>query len=82
MTSTLDSISEQLARIEAALADGAAVPVRVVDQPGLRDHGYPACGGSGGDDGGLLSVWVGGRTRVIRPDDLDQWLAARERAGA
>ena len=77
MSASLDTIAEHLERIERALTEQAAQPVRslsvdsVVALTGIPRRAVLAAIRSGD----LPSITVGERTRVVRPADLDDWLA-------
>ena len=77
MSASLDTIAEHLERIERALTEQAAQPVRslsvdsVVALTGIPRRAVLAAIRSGD----LPSIAVGERTRVVRPADLDDWLA-------
>ena len=78
MAASLDTIVGHLERIERALTTGrTAQPVRslsvdaVVALTGIPRRAVLATIRSGD----LPSIAVGERTRVVRPADLDDWLA-------
>ena len=78
MTASLDTIVGHLERIERALTTGrTAQPVRslsvdaVVTLTGIPRRAVLAAIRSGD----LPSIAAGERTRVVRPADLDDWLA-------
>lgn len=78
MAASLDTIVGHLERIERALTTGrTAQPVRslsvdaVVALTGIPRRAVLAAIRSGD----LPSIAVGERTRVVRPADLDDWLA-------
>ena len=77
MAASLDTIVGHLERIERALTEQAAQPVRslsvdaVVALTGIPRRAVLAAIRSGD----LPSIAAGERTRVVRPADLDDWLA-------
>lgn len=77
MSVTLDGIADRLDRMERALSEGAVERVRTLslDQverlTGLPRKAILAAIRSGD----LASIEIGARTRVVRPEALDEWLA-------
>lgn len=77
MAASLDTIAMHLERIERTLTERSAQPVRslsvdaVVALTGIPRRAVLAAIRS--ED--LPSIAVGERTRVVRPADLDGWLA-------
>lgn len=77
MSASLDTIVGHLERIERALTEQTAQPVRslsvdaVVALTGIPRRAVLAAIRSGD----LPSIAAGERTRVVRPADLDDWLA-------
>lgn len=80
MSVTLDSLADRLDRMERLLTSGAVERVRALSVDDVvRLSGAPRravlaairCGD-------LPAIEIGERTRVVRPEDLDQWLTVRE----
>ena len=80
MTVTLEGLDARLARIERALVDGVVEQVRSLSisqvevLTGIPRKAILAAVRSGD----LPAIPIGERTKVIRPADLDTWLAWRE----
>ena len=77
MSASLDTVAAHLERIERVLAERSAQSTRslsvdsVVALTGIPRRAVLAAIRSGD----LPSITVGERTRVVRPADLDDWLA-------
>ncbi len=77
MSASLDTVAAHLERIERVLAERSAQPTRslsvdsVVALTGIPRRAVLTAIRSGD----LPAITVGERTRVVRPADLDDWLA-------